>query len=250
LLLNDKSGDGGLSNLTAMLSASYHQALDKEGNYHIALGLQGGMVQKKIDFEKLDFFDEFDGLGFNGITSEHFDFYQIAYSDVSAGLSFDALISNSTRVQLGASAFHLTTPRESFISASSENVLNMRYVFHGSATFGVKNKFYIFPFLQYQMQNADNEIVIGSNFGYNLSPNPRTAPTLFYVGVFSRVQRDIIPTIGVMMKGIQAGLSYDVNTSSDLNPATNSKGGFELALVYTGNVQQPKHYKKVYCPSF
>ncbi len=253
LLLNDKSGDGGLSNLTAMLSASYHQALDKEGNYHIALGLQGGMVQKKIDFTKLDFYDEFDGLGFNGLTSEHFDFYQIAYSDVSAGLSFDGLISNSSRVQLGASAFHLTTPKESFFvsnDSGSANVLNMRYVVHGSATFGVKSKFFIFPFVQYQLQNNDNEMVIGSNFGYNLSPNPRMAPTLFYVGVFSRVRYDIIPTIGVMMKGIQAGLSYDVNTSSDLNPATGGKGGFELALVYTGNVQQPKHYKKVYCPSF
>jgi len=53
-----------------------------------------------------------------------------------------------------------------------------------------------------------------------------------------------------MMKGIQAGLSYDVNISSDLNPATGGKGGFEVALVYTGNVTPPKHYKKIYCPSF
>lgn len=249
LLLNDKSGDGGLSNLTAMLSASYHQALDKEGNYHIAFGMQGGMVQKKIDFTKLNFYDEFDGLGFNGITSEHFDYYQIAYADVSAGVSLDGMVSSSTRFQLGGAAFHLTTPTESFF-ASSDNVLNMRYVIHGSATFGINNKFYIFPFAQYQMQNNDNEFVIGSNFGINLSQNPRGAASVFYVGAFSRVRYDIIPTIGVMMKGIQAGLSYDVNTSSDLNPATSSKGGFELALVYTGNVQPPKHYKRVYCPSF
>jgi type IX secretion system PorP/SprF family membrane protein len=249
LLLNDRSGDGNLSNLTAMLSVAYHQALDKEGNYHLAVGLQGGIVQKKIDFAKLDFNDEFDGLGFNGVTSEHFDFYQIAYSDVSAGASFDGVVSNSTRVQFGVSAFHLTTPTESFF-ASTDNVLNMRYVVHGNATFGVKNKIYIFPFVQYQMQNNDNEFVIGSNFGYNLNENPRTAPTIFYVGVFSRVRYDVIPTIGIMMKGIQAGLAYDVNTSSDLNPATGGKGGFELALVYTGGVAPAKHYKRVYCPSF
>jgi hypothetical protein len=96
----------------------------------------------------------------------------------------------------------------------------MRYVMHANATFGIKNKIYIFPFAQYQMQNNDNEFVIGSNFGYNLSQNPRQAPSVFYVGAFSRVRYDIIPTIGIMMKGIQAGLSYDVNTSSDLNPAT------------------------------
>src|SRR4030095_1552100 len=149
LLLNDRSGDGNLSNLTAMLSLAYHQALDKEGNYHISLGLQGGLVQKKIDFAKLDFYDEFDGLGFNGITSEHFDFYQIGYADFSAGVSFDGVISDAARVQFGGAAFHVTTPKESFF-ASSENVLNMRYVFHAGATFGIKNKIYIFPFAQYQ----------------------------------------------------------------------------------------------------
>lgn len=249
VLLNDKSGDGGLSNLTAMLSASYHQALDKEGNYHVALGLQGGVVQKKIDFTKLNFYDEFDGLGFNGITAEHFDFYQISYIDFAAGASFDGIISSSTRLGFGGAAFHITTPKESFF-ATSDNVLNMRYVVHANATFGVNRKFYIFPFAQYQIQNNDNEMVIGSNFGLNLSQNPRGAASIFYVGAFSRVRYDIIPTIGVMMKGIQAGLSYDVNTSSDLNPATNSKGGFELALVYTGNVQPPRHYKRIYCPSF
>jgi type IX secretion system PorP/SprF family membrane protein len=249
LLLNDQSGDGNLSNLTAMLSASYHQSLDKEGNYHIALGLQGGMVQKKIDFEALDFLDEFDGLGFNNITTEHFDYYQIAYADFSAGLAFDGVISNSARIQFGGAAFHITTPTESFF-ATSDNQLNMRYVAHAGATLGVNQKIYFFPFAQYQLQNNDNEIVIGSNFGFNMSQNVRGPITLFYFGVFTRVRYDIIPTIGIMMKGVQAGISYDVNTSSDLNPATGGKGGFELALVYTGNIQPVKHYKRVYCPSF
>lgn len=249
MLLNDKSGDGALTNLTAMLSASYHQALDKEGNFHIAIGLQGGVVQKKIDFGKLDFYDEFDGLGFNGITSEHFDYYQIGYADFAAGAAFDGLINSSTRVQFGAAAFHLTTPTESFF-AVSDNVLNMRYVAHANATFGINNKFYIFPFLQYQLQNNDNEFVLGSNFGINMNNNPHGLPSIFYVGVFNRAAVDIIPTIGIMMKGVQAGLSYDVGISNDLNPASNGRGGFELAIVYTGNNQPPKHYKRVYCPAF
>lgn len=249
LLLNDKSGDGGLSNLTAMLSASYHQALDKEGNFHIAVGMQGGIVQKKIDFGKLDFYDEFDGLGFNGITAEHFDYYQISYMDFAAGASFDGMISRSSRIQFGGAAFHLTTPTESFFT-SSDNVLNMRYVVHANATFGVNNKFYIFPFLQYQLQNNDNEFVLGSNFGINMNSNPRGLPSVFYIGAFSRTGVDIIPTIGFMMKGVQAGISYDVTTSSDLSAATNGKGGFELAIVYIGNNQPPRHYKRIYCPSF
>jgi type IX secretion system PorP/SprF family membrane protein len=111
MLLNDRSGDGNLTNLTAMLSASYHQQLDKEGNYHIAIGLMGGIVQKKIDFANLDFYDEFTGLDFGGITSEHFDYYQIAYPDFSTGLSLDGVISSSARFQSAVLPSMLPLPR-------------------------------------------------------------------------------------------------------------------------------------------
>lgn len=249
MLMNDRSGDGNLRNFTAMLSLAYHQALDREGNYHLSVGLQGGMVQKSIDFEKLNFADEFDGLGFNNITAENFKYYQIAYSDFAAGAVLYGVPNNRSRFQIGASAFHLTTPTESFFE-TSDNQLDMRFVVHGSYAARLGSKVYFFPFAQYQIQNNDNELVWGANLGYNMNQSIRGVPQIFYVGCFNRFRYDIIPTVGIMMKGIQAGLSYDVNISSDLNPATGGKGGFELALAYIGNITPPKHYKKIYCPQF
>jgi len=249
LLLNDRSGDGNLRNFTAMVSLAYHQTLDREGNYHLSIGLQGGIVQKSINFENLNFGDEFDGLGFNNITAENFKYYQIAYSDFATGAVLYGVPNNHSRFSIGAAAFHLTTPTESFFE-TSDNQLDMRFVVHGSYAARVSKKVYLFPFAQYQIQNNDNEFVWGANFGYNTNQSARGVPQIFYVGVFNRLRYDVIPTVGVMMKGIQAGLSYDVNISSDLNPATGGKGGFEVALVYTGNVTPPKHYKKIYCPSF
>jgi type IX secretion system PorP/SprF family membrane protein len=247
-MLNDRSGDGNLKNFTAMLSLAYHQALDREGNYHLAVALQGGLVQKSIDFANLNFGDEFDGLGFNNITAEQFKYYQIGYSDFAAGALLYGVPNNYSRFQLGAAAFHLTTPTETFFE-TSENQLDMRYVVHGSYAFRAGRKAYLFPFAQYQIQNNDNELVWGANFGYNMNESVRQAPEIFYFGVFNRYRYDIIPTVGIMMKGIQAGLSYDI-TISELNAANNSRGGFEISLAYIGNVKQPKHYKKVYCPSF
>lgn len=249
MLLNDRSGDGNLTNLTFMLSLAYHQALDREGNYHLAVGLQGGVVQKSIDFAKLDFGDEFDGLGFNGITSEFFKYYSISYMDFASGILLYGVPNNHTRFQLGASVFHLTTPPETFF-ATSDNQLDMRYVVHGSLSFRAGKKIYLFPFAQYQLQNADNELVWGANFGYNLNQSIRGVPQIFYFGVFNRLRYDVIPTVGMMVKGFQAGLSYDVNISSDLNPATGGKGGFEVALSYMGNIVPPKHLKRVFCPQF
>ena len=249
LLLNDRSGNGNLRNFTAMLSLAYHQALDREGNYHLSVGLQGGIVQKSIDFAALDFGDEFDGLGFDGITAEQFKYYQISYADFSTGVLLYGMPNNHTRFQLGVSAFHLTTPTETFF-ASSDNQLDMRYVVHGSLSLRAGKKIYVFPSAEYQFQNADNELVWGANFGYNTNQSIRGIPQIFYVGVFNLLRYDIIPTVGLMMKGFQAGLSYDVNISSDLNPATGGKGGFEIALNYMGNVIPPKHYKRVFCPQF
>ena len=249
LLLNDRSGDGNLSNFTAMISASYHQSLDREGNYHLAAGMQGGIVQKSIDFEKLNFGDEFDGLGFGGITAENFKFYQIGYADFSAGVALYGVPTKSMRFQIGGGIFHLTTPTETFFE-TSDNQLDMRYVAHGSMAIAANRKIYFFPFAQYQFQNNDNELMVGGNVGYNMNPSMRSAPEIFYIGALSRVRYDVIPCVGVMMKGFQAGLAYDVNISSDLNPATGGKGGFELAFAYIGNITPPKHYKKIFCPQF
>ena len=249
MLLNDRSGDGNLSNITAMLSLAYHQPLDRAGNYHLAVGMQGGIVQKSIDFAKLDFGDEFDGLGFNGLTAEQFKYYQISYMDFAAGVALYGVPNNHSRFQIGGSVFHLTTPTETFF-ATSDNQLDMRYVVHGSLALRAGKKLYFFPFAQYQFQNNDNELVYGANFGFNMNQSVRGIPQIFYIGAFNRLRYDVIPTVGIMMKGFQAGLSYDVNISTDEKPATGGKGGFELALTYTGNITPPKHYKRIFCPSF
>src|SRR5690242_4564402 len=53
LILDDKAGDGNLSNLTLMFSAAYHQALDENGYFHLNIGLQGGWVQKSVNLNNL-----------------------------------------------------------------------------------------------------------------------------------------------------------------------------------------------------
>jgi type IX secretion system PorP/SprF family membrane protein len=50
LLQNDRSEDGALSNLTGMLSLAYHQALGRQGNYHLAVGMQGGICRRVLIF--------------------------------------------------------------------------------------------------------------------------------------------------------------------------------------------------------
>ena len=53
MVFNDRAGDGGLSNLTAMVGTAYHKVLDEASRYSLALGVQVGVKQRRIDFSKL-----------------------------------------------------------------------------------------------------------------------------------------------------------------------------------------------------
>ena len=56
----DRSGVGALTNIQVGLSAAYHKALGVEKQHTISFGVQGVLVQKSIDFNKLKFEDQFD----------------------------------------------------------------------------------------------------------------------------------------------------------------------------------------------
>ena len=51
MIYNDEAGSVGLGTVGAYLSASYHKALNKKGTSLISFGLQGGMMQRRIDID-------------------------------------------------------------------------------------------------------------------------------------------------------------------------------------------------------
>src|SRR5262249_2935162 len=149
-------------------------------------------------------------------------------------------INDNFRVQIGGAAYHLTEPKEAFYTRD-ENFLKRRYLGHASATIGFQNKFFIFPFAQYQTQadNALHEIIGGANLGYKLGDVSDETATMIYAGVFDRYNVNLVPTFGFMIRSFQVGFSYDVGISSDLQPLDNGKGGFEVSLSYFGG--NPEH---------
>ena len=81
------------------------------------------------------------------------------------------------------------------------------------------------------------DMLLGANIGYNL-PENNDKIVAVYAGSFVRdgVKRNTdayVIVAGIMFKNMDVGLSYDVNIS-DLNVATDNRGGFEISLIYTG----------------
>jgi hypothetical protein len=66
-----------------------------------------------------------------------------------------------------------------------------------------------------------------------MGPDPDNYPYIFSLGTLIRWNDAFIPVIKLEMYSFNLGLSYDVNVSR-LNTVSNSRGGFELSLSYTG----------------
>lgn len=232
LVLNDQAGDGELTNLSILGSAGYLYHFDSEKKYGVSIGLQTGYVQKRFDPTLLNFEEEFNGVDFNsGLpTGENFPKTSFGYLDMNTGLLFLAHVNTKIDLYAGGAVFHLIQPKESFYNNANAK-LNMRMVAHGGAKIKFNDKWSVMPSILYMSQTQAKEINFGTNLGYHISNANMEAE--FYFGGYYRLGDAANLLIGGEYKKVKLGLSYDLNIS-DLNTATNNKGGFELSLSFTG----------------
>lgn len=244
----DRAGDGVLVTNAAALSLSYHKGLDENGYHTIGAGFQGGYVNKRLDITKVVFEDELTPLGFvPGTTGEIFQNKQVnvSYVDVNAGVLYNGSTNGYNNFYLGASMYHINRPKESF--QGGQFLLSPRTTLQAGATLpvGPYNHFHFSAI--HSMQAKATNTVVGGAFAYNVN-NSEENPTNVYLGAWYRFNDAAIPYVGLEFGGLQIGVTYDANTSS-LKPATNTRGGMEVSLIYIKKPSDP-NAKKLNCPRF
>lgn len=257
LTLYDKSGKGGLQNLTVGLSAAGHFALGYEKQHTISIGAQGYLVQKSIDFTKLTFEDQYNGAnpGQPYATGETFGQTDLTYPDFNAGFMYTGRISDYATAYAGASFYHLTEPIETFKSnGGDDKIIHRRYTVTAGGSFDLNENLVLHASGLYQNQAKAQEVLVGAAAGFILNPGydrEYSRPTIFYLGGWYRFGDAIIPYISLEMKKFQFGFSYDVNTSN-YSAATAGNGAYEFSLIYNGciNKKNPKPDYNWSCPKF
>ena len=249
LLFNDIAGDGNLGNLSVMLSAAYHKVLDAEKKHRLSFGIQGGLVQRSLDMQKLFFGSQYDGEGGfdQAIDQENVQQESFNYFDFRAGLLWRGKLAEKLGMYSGVAFYHLTTPSETF--TNSDNQLDMRTVFHGGANYAVNERLGLLPSFLVMHESKALELSGGASVSYKVNDSP-LGPFVAYGGLQYRHQDALIPMLAASYKDYTLGLSYDINISS-LQPASMGRGGLELSLVYTNlcTVQLPSDVT-VPCPLF
>src|ERR1043165_7953598 len=165
---NDKAGDGKMGSTHANLSFATFIPLNKFNTF--AVGLQAGFVQRKLNYDKLVFPNQYDGSGFdqNMATGEDYSHQNFMYADFAGGLNWSygysersIAANNDLRINAGAAVYHLTRPPQLYLDGTSDR-LNMKYVLHADAVIGIRNSNVgLVPSYLVQIQGTSMEMMEG-----------------------------------------------------------------------------------------
>jgi type IX secretion system PorP/SprF family membrane protein len=254
LLLYDKSGLGSLQNITVGLSLAYHKAFGQDKRHNISLGFQGAMVQKNIDFTKLQFEDQYDpSTTYASLpTTENLSNSDVNYPDFNAGIMYSGRVAEHASAYMGFSYYHLTQPVETFLNGN--NRIHSRYTGVLGGSFDLNENSVLYASALYQSQAKASEFVLGAAVGFILNPGHDEEfqkNTIFYLGAWYRYNDAIAPYIAFEWSKMQLGISYDVNVSS-FAPATKGMGAYEVSLIFNGciNKREKGPSYNFRCPKF
>ena len=223
---------GGIWKATyASLNLSYNIKLAEGINKH-RLGLGFGSIygRKHIDFNRLDFHEQFSGYGFNTSlpTGEMALSNMKPYFSASAGILY-SFITEKSNFDMGVSAFHFNRPKQTFLE-DPKQYLSTRKVAHANFECFINDRTVFNSNAIYQAQAETSYFSVGGALGYYLGDEDASMLT---AGLWYWSKNAIIPYAGLSYKRLQFGLSYDITTSK-LNQATRKPNTWELSVVLKG----------------
>jgi len=233
-----RAGIGGYNVFQALGSAAYNVAIDKKRFHQLALGLQGGLTQKSIEFNIYTFDSQYtttNGGSFDkSLTSfENPDRKNILLPQANAGfLYYYAKQQSRINPFFGYSVFNLLEPKETFFGFN--NKLPMRHYVHTGVRINITELFYVLPKALVMMQRNALETTYALDFSYYLAQDQ----LYLLAGMTYRNQDAGIIYLGARWNNYIAKIGYDVNTSS-LKDASKSRGAFEVSFTYMGKKKKP-----------
>ena len=240
-LFSDKAGDSNMGTTQGNISLAYHVRLNK---YNLlGAAIQPGFFQRSVDFNGLQWGNQFDGMNYNQFLSsgemqgsQSFTKYDLGtgmvWSYNNTGGDIHVTDNHDLNFHAGFSVFHLTRAKYSFLNSGEK--LYMKFVVHGGGVMSIGDtKMAFCPSFFYYRQGPAQEIYFGGMFRTLLTQDSKFTgfknASAIYFGGYYRTRDAITLRLMYEYAGWGFGVSYDVNTSS-LKDATNTRGGLELAL--------------------
>lgn len=238
---SDKAGDGNMG--TSQVMGSLATFIPISANHVLSAGLQPSFVQRKVDFSKLIFPDQYNGTAYdpNMSNGENPASQSFVYADVAAGLNWSygynekAIgANNSLKANAGFAVYHVNRPKQKFLGYNEQ--LYRKYVIHGDATIAMAStNVALVPSFVFQFQGPSKEILLGMNTRFTLKEDSKYTgfikQSAFSIGAAYRNLDAIILNAQMEIGQYAIGLSYDLNTSK-LTTASAGRGGPEIFIRF------------------
>lgn len=227
LFMQDKGLGGAYKSNSFSGIVSSHVSLDEDDNNGLSLGLGATYTNTLIDFSQLSFSQQLSSSGFNralptnepnlsGIKPYFSMFAGVTYTYATGDDNFDIGVAGYRFMKTNQSALNDPTqvnPPRYNIHAGYQTYLSNRLVFNSNVL--------------YVIESGSNSYTAGINLGHILDETE--TPTILNTGLWYRGNQAIIPYLGLSFRNLQAGLTYDINTSA--NSANSTLKTFEISLI-------------------
>lgn len=248
-MYSDKAGDSQLSTFQLNLAASYLLPVSRDSLHSIAFGVQTGLTHRRINYEDLYFDQQYSNGIFNpnSATGEAFAREARTYLNLNLGASYFWKVAHRKMITAGVALHNISRPRQSFYN-DPEIKLDMRWTAHASAEWEVSDKIDVMPSILYMHQGPHRQFTLGVMGRYILKDYPGVYRAVF-LGWHGRTRDAGFLTAGLEYDNWQVGVSYDINFSQ-LNVASNYRGGFEISAIYIFRQQKLRRVIHKSCPDF
>jgi|GEM_PF-1053986 len=241
IFINDQVSASFLNTNKAMLSVSYQKNIHQ---HYFRIGLQGGMVLRRIDLSAQTFPGQwnyasgnFDQSISNGESQTQNSW---TYPVINSGVSWMHRF-GKTKVSAGYGLFNVNKPNDSYTSSTDR--LPFRHVFNAAAAYDLSKTVWITPHLLYMRTRNATDFLGGVNVNKKINSQLVLLAGLGYRG--STTNSDsFIALIGGSFKRFNVGFSWDFNISS-LNQNAKNKSAWEISLCY---ITPGRTFKKATIP--
>lgn len=244
----------------AALTGAYHKNLNDKKQTYLSFGFRFGMAQKNVNYEQINFQDEFNGIDqFVLPTNETLPRNNFSYPDLAIGLNFSTRPTSTSHFNAGFSMDHVIPVDLSFYQEGNSNNPTVEFPanpiyqrYAADLAYGFALNSYSDHFLSLRAaflnQGPFQEAVVGGHWKNRLA---RVAGNNFMLGGYLRFNNYIEgfqPNAVVLMTGIELqdvklGISYDINV---IGGKLANRNAIELSVIYIGDYANESYL----CPTF
>ncbi len=245
---HDVVGDGKLRTIELQGNLSYLFKLTKDSSHTFRPGINFGMNHRQVNWSQFYFDNQFNGTAFDPSLPTNETYLTDRKTNFSTGLGaiYEFQKTDRIKLQTGISFFNLNRPNQGFYQEVIPRDIRMNV--YAKVFYPIGFDWDLIPSFQFSLQGVYRELIVGSSLKYTLIKKLGDYKA-FYAGMWFRNKDAFYLSLGMDYNNWFAGISYDVNISK-LVPASNARGGFEVAIRYILFQFKPKKVYHRVCPDY